>query len=317
MDGAKLTEIFEKEEEVKRFVLDSRLEVLNFISKVDPEGSVDNRSVAGSESRGSTPSLALRSSVKTEKMKNPTFSGNIRLFARFKSNFQKIMVPDHPDKDHQAYIIKTSCLQGESKKLVENVDDIDKIWQRLENRYGSTTEIVNVVIKGIQQFQFSMNQDQSLVSLVDELDKGVQDLTAIGAKHELANAYTVNILQNKLPYQVLTRWLVKEREDSDDDNRSDDNASTTSSDSKDSTRTFDKMFKFLLKERKNAERMLLIKNKIEKPQPPQTPSNRRDTSGAVNGVGDTGAGFKKIINPNNKCLVHPNASHLTRKCHAF
>ena len=146
LDGARLTEIFAKEEEIKKFVLDSRLEVLSYITKIDPEGSVDGRSVAGSDT-GTAPKLDTRS-LKTEKIKNPKFSGDIRLYARFKSNFEKIVVAAHSDKDHQAYVMKTSCLQGEPKRLVENIDDIDKIWERLENRYGSTTEIN--AIKGIQ-----------------------------------------------------------------------------------------------------------------------------------------------------------------------
>ena len=97
--------------------------------------------------------------------------------------------------------------------------------------------------------------------LVDELDKGVQDLDAIGARHEIANAYTVNILESKLPYLVLTRWLNNVTEKSDEESDGDDNDSISSKGSTTSTNTFDRMFKFLLKERKNAERMLLLKNK--------------------------------------------------------
>ena len=157
----------------------------------------------GSESGGSD-----SKHLKREKMQNPKFSGDIRLFARFRSNFEKIVVPTCPDKYQQAYIIKRTCLQGECKKLVENLGDIDKIWERLEDRYGNTTEIVNVVLQGIQQFQFSKNfneRHQGIVKLVDELDRGVQDLEAIDAKHEIANAYTVRILEGKLPIEVLTR----------------------------------------------------------------------------------------------------------------
>ena len=60
-----------------------------------------------------------------------------------------------------------------------------------EDRYGNTTEIFNVVLQGIQQFQLSKNQNvrhQGIVKLVDELDRGGQDLEAIDAKKEITNA---------------------------------------------------------------------------------------------------------------------------------
>ena len=185
--------IFVREEQLKKWVMDARIEALNLISRADPESTMDKCSDKGSESGGSD-----SKHLKREKMQNPKFSGDIRLFARFRSNFEKIVVPTCPDKYQQAYIIKRSCLQGECKKLVENLGDIDKIWERLEDRYGNTREIVNVVLQGIQQFQISNNYNerhQGIVKLVGELDRGVQDLEAIDVKHEIANAYTVRILE--------------------------------------------------------------------------------------------------------------------------
>ena len=67
--------------------------------------------------------------MKREKMQNPKFSGD-RLFARFRSNFEKIVVPTCPDKYQQAFITERSCLQGECKNLVENLGHIDRIWER-------------------------------------------------------------------------------------------------------------------------------------------------------------------------------------------
>ena len=316
----KRDEIFAAEETLKKVVMDGRIAALSFISRVDPESSIDNRSVEGSDI-----STSGSRHLKTEKVQNPKFSGDIRLFARFKANFQKIVVPSCTDKYQQAYIIKRSCLQGESKKLVENIEDIDKIWERLEDRYGNTTEIVNVVLQGIQQFQFGKNnhdRHQGMVKLVDELDRGVQDLEAIEAKDEIANAYTVRILEGKLPTDVLTRWHNKDTEESDEDSVS------VSSAARSSNQRFETMFKFLLRERKNAEKMLLLKPSTK---PEQLPSRRKDMNGHVGGgvnhtLGNTGGGAggggsggsgANKINPGNSCLIHPSSSHLTRKCHAF
>jgi phosphosulfolactate phosphohydrolase-like enzyme len=43
--NAKRDEVFAKEEDVKKVVMDGRIAALSFISNVDPESSIDNRSL--------------------------------------------------------------------------------------------------------------------------------------------------------------------------------------------------------------------------------------------------------------------------------
>ena len=152
--------------------------------------------------------------------------------------------------------MKQSCLVGECKKLVENMNDIDKIWERLEARYGDSTEIVNVIVKGVEKFQFINNQqDRGIVRLVDQLEKGVQDLEAINSVNELANAYTVHLLESKLPRGVFNRWMDKEPDISSDEEAERNESLNVGK------KRFGKIMKFLLKERKHSERALLLKEK--------------------------------------------------------
>ena len=83
-------------------------------------------------------------------MKPPKFSGDIRDFARFKADFKKIVESEHRDQIHQIYVMKECCLQGKSHDLVRNLDNLSDIWERLTEKYGDTTEIVDSVIKDIQ-----------------------------------------------------------------------------------------------------------------------------------------------------------------------
>ena len=69
---------------------------------------------------------------------------------------------------------------------------------------------------------------------------------------------------------------------------------------------FEKMLKFLLKERKNSERALLLKDKTDgsdPPPPPPPPSSRRQPQ--------LGAAVNGGINPYNKCIIHPHLPHFT------
>ena len=106
------------------------------------------------------------------------------------------------------YVLKKDCLKGDARKLVENMSDLKAIWERLQDRYGNEVDIVNVIIKGVQDFTFGKSDhDRSLVKFVDELERGIEDLKAIKERSQIANAITVGLIEEKLPRQFLTRWL--------------------------------------------------------------------------------------------------------------
>ena len=74
----------------------------------------------------------------------------------------------------------------------------------------------------------------------------------------------VPILEGKLPIKVLARWHNKEIDGSDKEST---NVSVINDGSSKSIyQRFDSLFKFLLRERKNAENMLLLKNYGNKTQ---------------------------------------------------
>ena len=130
-------------------------------------------------------------------MTPPKFSGDIRDFARFRADFEKIVEPEYRDTVHQIYVMKDKCLQGEARELVRNLDNLSDIWDRLTEKYGDTSDIVDSVINDLQNVTIQRgNQDQGLVNLIELLEKGVQDLSAIGKRNDIANAYTVKFIEN-------------------------------------------------------------------------------------------------------------------------
>ena len=64
---------------------------------------------------------------KLQKMKPPKFSGYIRDFARFKSDFEKIVQSSYNDPFQQVYTMKQNCLDGEARDLVRNIDTLEEI----------------------------------------------------------------------------------------------------------------------------------------------------------------------------------------------
>ena len=93
-DEEKLKELFTKQEQVKKHVANSVAQATFFINKVNPEAKVPSRSFSSSSSIDLSVDRDIH--LKTEKVKNPVFSGDIRTFACFKADFNDFVVPKCP-----------------------------------------------------------------------------------------------------------------------------------------------------------------------------------------------------------------------------
>ena len=305
----KLAAVFAEEQELKKYVSDNCLLATARVNKIQPESVVSLKELSVSNADSSSEiKEKFTSAIKSEKIKNPTFNGDIRSFARFKSDFNDIVVPNNPSVKAQTYVLKEHCLQGESKKLVVNMTDLTAIWERLESRYGDEIEIVNSVITEIQDFQLNKSdQDRSLIKFVDKLERGVEDLSAIEARSHIANAYTVKLLESKLSREVRLRWF--QHEDASKIVSISDSHPSKPSTSKSIDRRFELMLDFLKKERKQAERLSIAGSKQQKSKDQSNDGKKNQFNGAAGGGVSQG--------PKKQCLIHPNATHFTRKCRAF
>ena len=287
-----IEEMITANEEVRSQISACRRNAKTFASKMSKSSSRSSTSGTGSSS----------SMHKLPRIKPPKFSGDIRDFARFKGDFKKIVEKEYDDDPvYTVYVMKESCLEGEALGLVKNLESLDEIWKRFEEKYGNTNDIVDSVLNDLRNVRIppKFNQDQAVVKLIDTLEKGVQDLTSIGKRAEIANGYTVTLVTKKLPRRIYTNWLDEVEELEGDADR------------------FDPLLKFLKKERKKIEK--IIQQSKEREQD-------RDMSRDKDKDKDDKEKDKRKKNPVNygkqggskmECLIHQKGSHHTRKCRDF
>ena len=204
----------------------------------------------------------------------PTFSRDIRQYACFKKDFKQIVEPFYDDDTTLVYVMKQNCLKGDPKALATNIDDMNTIWKRLNDKYGDTLDLVEVVIKQLQELPtLKTNDDTKFIHMVDTLEKGLLDLAAIDARQDIANAYTVKMIENKLSSQMYLVWLEKESAeeekevDAEEEGEEEEEGETKVS-------RFEKLYSFLICERK--KRMKLMKRVADRPPPPPPPPPSRD-----------------------------------------
>ena len=294
----------QNEQEMLTKVTQKRVEAKSFMAEI--RSSDDTSSTLSSANSGSsTRSSTSNSNIRMTKMKPPKFSGDIRDFASFKEDFEKMVQKSYEDAVHQIYIMKQECLQGDALDLVRNLNSLEDIWERLTEKYGDTIEIVDSVIRDLRNITIpKMNQDQGLIKLIETLEKGIQDLTAIGKRDKIANAYTVKLMEDKLPRRVLSKWF-------DATQRAEQNLSIPST-VEDAVRPvapldrFERFLLFLKNERKLTEK--LVQQTKEKDR--SIDEDRRN-KGVVKGKLNMNL---KGNTKGNKCLIHPTQPHLTRRC---
>ncbi len=270
--------------ETKVVIQETRSKGAVFIELCKPKNDVrvDDSDTA------SVTSVSETTMLKPPKVKFPAFSGEIRDFARFQKEFGNVVKPFYADSSQLAYVMKEQCLKGDAKTLVRNIEEIDSIWKRLKEKYGEKMDLVDVVIKGLEKIpSLKHSDDAKFISMVDLLERDLQDLEAIQSRHELANAYTVKLVESKLNRQMYLDWAKRETTITGDDR-------------------FDKLFVFLKEERRCIEKLTQRAPRVPNTNPP----NPRELSNAADGG-------EQIEQPINKCLIHPNARHFTRKCRNF
>ena len=242
-DDAKLKTIFDQEMALRSSFSTHRTPAAAFC------GFDDTPSVVVKDSDSVISNNTNNKLLDMQKVKPPTFSGDIRSFAKFRADFKMMIEPKYPDSTHQAYILKQNCLKGEALDITKNLNEVSNIWERLHDKYGDETEIMNTVIKEIEELP-QTNSNHAFVQLVNTLEKGLQDLEIIGMSEEIANVFTVKILEKKLSHRVLTKWLDKDSE----------HRKPEASDAKRDGRTrFNQIFAFLKNERRQTERLMTLK----------------------------------------------------------
>ena len=179
--------------------------------------------------------------IKFNRMNLPTFDGDIREYAKFKHQYNKIVKPAMKSRDEQIYILKNECLKKEAEEHVRNVDeDLEEIWKRLEDRFGRPELAARAFLTDLRQIkQVSEGDSTKFIKLADTVERCFRGLERINMDHEISNSTVVGVIEDKLPPSLKTLWSVE----------------VCSNDSKifNSTGRFQQLLEFLLKHRRAME----------------------------------------------------------------
>ena len=236
--------------------------------------------------------------LQLEKIKMPSFHGNVRNYPQFKTDFEKQVMPSI-NAENAPYVLR-SCLGKEPADTVKSVDDdITAMWKRPDEKYGDPAKVADVVMCAIQNMKpIREGENKKFVEFINVIDDGYRDLRRLGLEKEITTTSSVSIIERKLPNDVKREWAkLISSEHSPVDKRD----------------KFPSLLRFLLEQKQaieyeNAELRsnsnLSVKGSLHYLE-------KRDDKVAI----PEGQGTSRY--KRNKCLYHEGANHWTNECRLY
>ena len=141
-----------------------------------------------------------------EKVKRLSFSGSIKEYLQFETDFKKHVMPTISETN-VPYVLR-SCLSNEPPERVKNVDDdLKEMWARLDEKYGDPAKVTGVIITEIQNFKFIKDGDNhKFLEFISMIENAYRDLCRLGTEHETTTTSSVGIIEKKLPENIKDEW---------------------------------------------------------------------------------------------------------------
>ena len=135
--------------------------------------------------------------LQLEKVKMPHFTGDIREYPRFKTDFNTQVLPVI-NKENAAYILR-SCLDKDAAGAVKSTDDnLESLWKRLDEVFGDPAKVVDVIMNSIQATRvITEGQSKKLLDFINIIENGYRDLQRLGLEKEITTTSSVSMIEKK------------------------------------------------------------------------------------------------------------------------
>ena len=153
-------------------------------------------------------------SFKLEKPKLPSFSGDVRDYAIFRSDFKHAIEAKYAKRD--AITLLRTCLKDKPLELIKGIGtDYDAAWDYLDSIYGDPRFVSDTVTQDIVQFKaLQEGEDARFCDLVHLVNRSYNTLKEVGQPSDMDNSHMLSIIEQKMcadDRKVWSRDLEREK----------------------------------------------------------------------------------------------------------
>ena len=155
-------------------------------------------------------------SFKVEKPKLPKFSGNIREYAMFKSDFKHIVHSKYSKRD--AITLLRTCLLGKPLQLIQGLgNDLEAAWAYLDSIYGDPRFVADAITSDISSFRpLREGDDKGFCDFVHLIKRSFNTLKKVGRPNDMNNNHMLAIIEQKMcssDRKVWARHIESEKKE--------------------------------------------------------------------------------------------------------
>ena len=144
--------------------------------------------------------------LKVDRLSLPIFRGDVRHYARFVREFNNTVGHQFTDPKIKLMYLQNQCLAGQAKEYVRNLTSFDEAMDRLQERFGKVSVVLDTVLKEIKDLRLPDEEPKAVVSLSSVLERAWDDLKAIDSVEEFCNVVTLGVIEAKLPPRIQILW---------------------------------------------------------------------------------------------------------------
>ena len=185
--------------------LSERFSVIEIKADGKRDTHVSKQQASTATAGATPPGLGFSGIVKVEKVKFPSFYGDLRHYPLFKKDFLNQIAPQY--KDTQVAFVLKGYLSSEIRASIENCgDDSKKIWERLDMRYGNVQKLVDLILNDIKKLPAGKSDDISTISMIETIETAYQDLVRMNCEMEMSNSTIISEIEKRMPPKMKDEW---------------------------------------------------------------------------------------------------------------
>ena len=144
---------------------------------------------------------------KVEKPKFPKFSGDVRDYVIFRSDFKHVVESQYSDRD--AITILRASLQGKPLELINKGIGCDykAAWAYLDSIYGDPRFIADTITQDISKFKALQDgEDARFCELVHLVNRSYNTLKEVGRPNDMNNNHILVLIEQKMSSDDRKVW---------------------------------------------------------------------------------------------------------------
>ncbi|XP_041467176.1 uncharacterized protein LOC121417521 [Lytechinus variegatus] len=178
-------------------------------TKLKSDGSTEDSVVNNATPEVTTSKSVEVSSckVQVERPKLPRFTGDVRDYMTFKSDFKHLIESRYSKRD--AITILRSSLVGKPLDLIRGLgNDYDSAWSHLDNIYGDPRLVADAIVYDLGKFRpLKDGEDGRFCDLVHLIRRSYNSLQEVGRANDMDNNHMISLIERKLSSDDRKLWL--------------------------------------------------------------------------------------------------------------